>query len=105
MNLLLGNTQLWVLVIGSLSPLIGYVLNRVGPWLDESVKLVVQVVVAAVTTSLYTALETNVFGFNNATVQLVVSGIAAAFAAHHWLWKAGKVNTKLGAVETTPVGE
>lgn len=105
MNLLLNNPQLWVIVIGSIVPLGGYILNKVGPWVDESTKAFVQVLLAAVTTGLYTALDTNVFGFNDDTLQLVLTGIAAALAAHKLLWKPARVNERLGAVEDVPEGK
>lgn len=101
MNLLLGNTQVWVLLIGSLVPLVSYLLNRVAPWVDETVKAIVQVVVAAVAAGLFTALDTSVFGWNATTLQLVLSGVVAALAAHNWLWKPAKVNVKLGATENS----
>lgn len=104
MNLLLANTQLWVLVVGALTPLGGYVLNRFAPWASETVKGIVQVLLAAVTSALFTALDTSVFGFNQTTLQLVISGVVAALMAHNWLYRPAKVNTKLGATEhTVPV--
>lgn len=100
MNLILGNHQFWVLVIGSIVPLGGYLLNRVAPWVDETVKGIVQVILAALASALYAALDTNVFGWNNATFQLVVTGVVAALMAHNLLWRPAKVNVKLGATET-----
>lgn len=79
--------QVWPLVIGAIVPLFTYVLNRVGPWVSEPVKAFVLVAVSALATALYTALATNVIGFNDSTLQLILTGIAGAFAAHHWLWK------------------
>lgn len=105
MNLLLGEHQLWVLLIGSLVPLVTYVLNRVGPWLSESVKAMVLVVVSAAAGALYTAIESPDFGWNLPTRELVLSAVVAALAAHNWLWKPAKVNTKLGAIETDVVKE
>lgn len=105
MNLILGNHQFWVILIGSIVPLGGYVINRLGPWVSETVKGIVQVVLAAVVGALYAALDTNVFGLNEPTVQLVFSAVAAALMAHNFLWKPAKVNTKLGATERTVVGE
>jgi hypothetical protein len=94
---LVGNAQLWTLVIGSLVPLFTYVLNHVGPWLTEPIKATVLVVVAAAAAALYTAVSTNIFGFNTPTLQLVLSGVAAALAAHHLLWKPSGVSAILGA--------
>lgn len=101
-KLLVSQDQLWVLVIGSIVPLVGYVLNYLGPWVDEKIKAVVQVLVAAVAAALYTALETNVLGLNSQTLQLVVTAIVAALAAHHWLWKPSTISTELGGGRNKP---
>lgn len=105
MNLLLDNHQLWVMLIGGLTPLITYLINKVAPWTTETVKGAIQVIMAAVTGALYTALDTNVFGWNSTTAQLVISAIVAALMAHNWLYKPAKINTKLGATELIPARE
>lgn len=105
MHLILANKQFLVLLLGTLTPLVGYLLNRVGPWLDEATKGFVQVLLAAVVGALFTALDTNAFGWNDTTIQLVLTAVIGALTAHHWFWKPTKINTRLGAVETTPVGE
>lgn len=89
--------QLWPVVIGSLVPLVTYGLNRAAPWISQPVKAVVLVVVSAIATALYTALATNVLGFNDATLQLVLTGVVASLAAHHMLWKPSGISTLLGA--------
>jgi hypothetical protein len=104
MHLLFTNDQLWILLIGSIVPLGGYVLNHVAPWASETIKGVIQVVLAAAAGALYTALETSVFGWNEKTLSLVFSAVVAALFAHNLLWKPAKVNTRLGAQEhTVPV--
>jgi hypothetical protein len=105
MNLLLDNPQFWAILVGSIVPLGGYVINRMAPWVDESVKATVTVVLAAIATGLYTALDTSVFGFNEPTFQLVFSGIFAALMAHKILWKPARINEKLGAIEDVPEGK
>lgn len=89
--------QVWPLVIGGLVPLATYVLNHVGPWMGEPVKAAVMVIATAAASALYTALATNVIGFNMPTLQLVLTGVAGAFVAHHWVWRPSGVSTLLGA--------
>lgn len=104
MHLLLDNQQLWVVLIGSIVPIGGYLLNKVAPWVNETTKALVHVALAAGAGALYTALETSVFGWNEKTLSLVFSAVAAALFAHNLLWKPAKVNTRLGAIEhTVPV--
>lgn len=95
-EVILPATQLAVLAIGLLTPLVGYVLNYLGPWVDERVKGVVQVLVAAIAAGLYQALDAGHLGFNNTTLQLVITAVLAALAAHHWLWKPSGISTTLG---------
>jgi hypothetical protein len=99
---LLENRQVVVLLIGSIVPLGGYVLNRLAPWASETVKGLIQVALAAVAAALYTALNTNVIGFNGDTLQLILTGVVGALFAHHLLWKPAKVNLKLGATDPSP---
>lgn len=106
--------QVWPVVIGAIVPLVTYVLNHVGPWLTEPIKAAVLVLVAAVVTALYTALATNVIGLNDATLQLILTGVFSSLAAHHLLWKPAGIALALGggtnrqsvqggAVKPTPV--
>lgn len=88
--------QLWVIVLGGLTPLVTYVLNHVAPWVTEPVKATVLAVVAAAVAAAYTAIETSVFGFNSTTLQLLVSAIVAAFAAHALIYKPSGISAKLG---------
>lgn len=99
--MLLGNNQLWVLIIGALVPLVTYVLNRVGPWVSETVKAAVLVATSAAAGALYVALAQPNFGWNVQTRELVITAVVAALTAHGFLWKPAKVNTKLGASETS----
>jgi len=96
MNLLVGEHQLWTLIIGALVPLVTYVLNYVGPWADEKIKAFVLVLASAAAGGLYTALESPNFGWNTQTRELVLSAVVAALAAHQWLWKPSTVSTALG---------
>lgn len=101
MNLLFDNTQFWVLVLGSITPLAGYVFNKFLPWVDETAKAIFQVLLAAIVAALFTALDTNVFGWNQDTFELVLTGVVAALGAHNLLWRPAKVNVKLGAKENS----
>jgi hypothetical protein len=96
-TLVLPWQQIWPLIIGAIVPLFTYVLNHVGPWLSEPIKAAVLVLAAAIATALYTALATNVIGFNDATLQLVMTGVIAALASHHLLWKPSGIALTLGA--------
>lgn len=98
-HLLLNLNQVWIVLIGGLVPLVSYVLNKVLPVSAEHLKAAIQVLVAAAAGALYTAVNTNVFGANAPTLQLVITAVAAALASHNWLWKPAGVNVLLGAVE------
>jgi hypothetical protein len=94
--------QLWVLILGGLTPLAVYVLNHYAPWATEPVKALVLALVAAIVGALYAAIETSVFGFNDATLQLVVSAVAAAFGAPLVIFKPAGISTVLGGGTNAP---
>jgi uncharacterized membrane protein YeaQ/YmgE (transglycosylase-associated protein family) len=88
--------QTWALILGAITPLFTYVLNHVGPWLSEKTKAVVLLVVAGVVGAVYTAIESSTFGWNDSTVQLILTAILGAFGAHALVWKPSGINTALG---------
>jgi hypothetical protein len=98
-HLILPVSQIWVVVVGLFAPLIGYITNTT-LWRNapEPVKAFVQVLIAAISAAITTAISTSVFGFNNATLQLIVTGVFTALAAHSLLWKPSGVQAHL----TTP---
>lgn len=94
--MLLGTTQLWVLILGALVPAVTYVLNHYAPWATEPVKATVLAVVAAAVGAAYVAIETRAFGLNEATLQLVLTAVLGAFGAHLLIWKPSTISAKLG---------
>jgi uncharacterized membrane protein YeaQ/YmgE (transglycosylase-associated protein family) len=88
--------QTWALILGAVTPLFTYVLNHLGPWLSEKTKAVVLLVVAGVVGAVYTAIESSTFGWNDSTVQLVLTAILGAFGAHALIYKPSGINSALG---------
>ena len=95
-EVLLPTTQIAVLSIGLLTPIVGYIINHFGPWVDEKVKGIIQLVVAAAAAGLYQAVEVDTFGWNNTTLQLVVTAILAALTAHKFFYVPSGISTTLG---------
>lgn len=100
--LALDPTQTVALLIGALVPLATYVLNHYAPWADEHIKAVVLVVVSAVASGIYQAVETGGVGLNAGTLQIVGGAVFAALSAHHLLWKPSTIAAKLGAGTNAP---
>jgi hypothetical protein len=88
--------QTWALILGAVTPLFTYVLNHVGPWLSEKTKALVLLVISGAVGAVYTAIETSTFGWNDSTVQLVLTAILGAFGAHALVWKPSGINSALG---------
>lgn len=88
--------QVWALVAGGLAPLVAYVLNHYSPfWFTEPVKGIVQAVAAAVAAGIAQAITAGDVGFNDATLQFVVTGVVGALLAHIGYAKA-HINVLLG---------
>lgn len=96
-TLALPSEQFYALLIGSLTPLAGYVVNHWAPWCDEKLKAVFQVLLAAVAGGLYQALDTGDLGLNTETLQILLTSIIAALFAHRLLWAPSTIAAKLGA--------
>lgn len=88
--------QIWAFVAGNLAPLVAYVLNYYGPHVSEKAKVVVTMVVAAVAGGIAQAITAGNVGFNDATLQFVVTAVVAAFLAHHWIWQPSTIASALG---------
>lgn len=95
-HLVLAPAQVWVIIVGAATPLLSYVANTT-LWKNapEPVKALVQAVLAAITAGVTTAITTNVLGWNSASLQLIVTGVIAAFGAHAILWKPSEVAARL----------
>jgi hypothetical protein len=90
----LGGFSLWALGVGALVPLVTYVLNRYVP--TEPIRATVLLVVAAIAGALTQLINAGSIGFDTATLRYVISAVLAALAAHHLLWRPGRVNAALG---------
>jgi hypothetical protein len=86
--------SLWALGVGALVPLVTYVLNRYVP--TEPIRATVLLVVAAIAGALTQLINAGSIGFDTATLRYVISAVLAALAAHHLLWRPGRVNAALG---------
>lgn len=89
--------QFWTLVIGSLTPLVGYLINTYAPWVSEPVKAAVQVALAALAAALFQLLDAGELAFNAQTLQLCFSAVVSALVAHKFLWLPSGIGPKLGA--------
>ncbi len=90
------SVQTWALILGAVTPLFTYVLNHYAPWIGEATKALVLAVVSGVVGAIWAAIETKVFGWNDATVQLVLTAILGAFGVHALVWKPSGISAKLG---------
>lgn len=89
--------QFWTLVIGSLTPLVGYLINTYAPWISEPVKAFVQIAIAALAAALFQLLDAGELAFNAQTLQLCGSAVVSALVAHKFLWLPSGIGPKLGA--------
>lgn len=96
-TLVLPPAQLYAVLIGLVTPLIGYITNaKFWKAAPEQVKTVVQLFITTVTSAIYVAAATPTFGWNNSTLQLIVTTVVAGLAAHFG-YRATGINQKLGA--------
>jgi hypothetical protein len=95
-TLALPTDQLWTLLAGALVPLATYALNHAGPQVTEPLKAIVHVLVAAIAGGITQAIVAGNVGFNNITLQYVITAVVAALAAHRLLWLPSGISTRLG---------
>lgn len=88
--------MIWAAIVGIFAPLPAYILNT-KLWKDapETVKSLVTTLVAAIGGGITMAISTNVFGINNATLEVILTSVFLAFGAHHGVWKPNTVQAKL----------
>jgi hypothetical protein len=96
-TLIFSSVQFWALAIGTVVPLITYVLNTHAPWITEPVKAVVQVVMAALAGAIYQLATAGSLSLDSQTLQVLLSSVVAALAAHKLLWQPSGISTTLGA--------
>lgn len=94
-TLSLSDDQSWLIIISAIVPAFAYVFNRFMPWVDEKVKAVVFVLLAAVVGGVDVAIQTGNFGWNSKTAGYIVTAVATALAAHSWFYKPSGISTVL----------
>ncbi len=91
--------QVWTIVAGSLVTVVTYVINRVAPWVGQGTKAFVLVITAAIAAGLTQSIDGGTVGFNDQTLQLVVTAVVAAFGSHLLVWKPSGIQAKLAQPE------
>lgn len=90
-----NSVNLYLLVLGALVPLVGYVLNHHAPWATEPVKGLVHAGLAAAVGVLYQAVSGSDLGLNDDTLLAVITAVVAAVLGHIG-WRAANINLALG---------
>jgi len=93
--------QIWALIVGTLVPLVTYIINKFAPWTKESVKATVLLIASAVVGGLAQAITSGDVGFNKKTLSFITAAIFAAFSAHHGVWKPSGISRHLRGVQDT----
>lgn len=96
-TLVLPTDQLWAFLAASLVTLPTYLFNHYGPQVSEPVKGLVLMVTTAVAAALTQAITAGGVGFNQTTLQFIVTGVVGAFLTHKYVWQTTGISTKLGA--------
>lgn len=87
--------NLYLVVLGGLVPLAGYMINHFGPQTTEQVKGIVQAVLAAGVAVLYQAVSGSDLGLNDETLLAAVTAMVSALLGHVG-WRTAGINTSLG---------
>ena len=98
-QLVASDQTFYLLLVGAIVPLGGYLFNKLAPWDNESIKGIVQLCLSAIAGYFYTYFATDAEGFINLS-QGAFSSIVSALFAHNILWKPANINVRLGAVPT-----
>jgi hypothetical protein len=88
--------NIWLLVLGYVSPLVAYLLNHFAPWVTVQIKGIVIGAVAAAVALVYQLVSAGNFGWNYQTLVAVVETVLASIAGHA-SFKASGINVAFGA--------
>ncbi len=95
-NLLLPGVQFWALLIGAIVPLATYALNHAAPWANEKIKALVLVAASALAGALFQLLYAGNLELDLETLQVVLSSVVGALAAHVGLYRPANINAVFG---------
>lgn len=96
-HLLLTSIQFYAVLIGSIVPLVTYVLNHHATFIhSEPVKGFVLVGASALAGALYQLLTAGDLALDTETLQVVLFAVAGALAAHAGFWKPTNIAGRLG---------
>jgi hypothetical protein len=96
-QLILPTDQLWAIFVAGFVPLVMYGVNKYAPWVSEGGKLVAHAIAAAIVGGVVQAITAGDVGFNQTTLQFVLSGVAGAFLSITLAWSKTQIPEKLGA--------
>lgn len=101
-SLLLPTDQLWTYLAASLIALPTYLLNHYGPQVSEPVKGLVLMLTAGLAGGITQAVTAGGVGFNQTTLQFIVSAVIGAFLTHKLVWAPTGISTALGGGSNKP---
>lgn len=87
--------NLYLLGLGAVMPLVGYLLNHYAPWASEQVKGIAQGALAAGVAVLYQAVTPGDLGLNDQTLLACATAVFGSIVGHLG-WSAGRINVALG---------